>query len=321
MRQESRSVHVTISNVSGAVLDASCTCPASMPGRCNHVAALLLQLNKHCLENGNEPLACTSKPCSWSEGSKKKNPGKLTEMAYPSYKGNKAKLGDFDPRPTRMRTVPLENKNSFIANRKYTSMKTSKTSMWETLLTYKHQDYQVDESREGVLLDKVMELFNNIKENCQSYSTPVHMITGTESQANSLIWKMNRWFRVTASTAKVANSLGNLIRTESPFTDATMRKLYNYTSTDLWGIKCLLHIYVDLFIFVRLKSSADRPHALIHLSHFSRWVIGLENGIKTHFSCFPFVYTWYHCYTIHNSSVLHLQIFVFLPTFRLITFI
>ena len=63
MRNESRSVHVTISNISGAILDASCTCPASTLGRCNHVAALLLQVNKHCLKDGHEPLACTSKPC------------------------------------------------------------------------------------------------------------------------------------------------------------------------------------------------------------------------------------------------------------------
>jgi hypothetical protein len=79
MRNEFRNVHITISIISGAVLDASCTCPASALGHCNHVAALLLMLNKHCMDNGYEPASCTSQPCEWNKGKKaNKNPGKVT---------------------------------------------------------------------------------------------------------------------------------------------------------------------------------------------------------------------------------------------------
>ena len=83
MGNEFRNVHITISIISGAVLDASYTCPASALGHCNHVAALLLMLNKHCMDNGYEPTSCTSQPCEWKKGKKaNKNPGKVTEVSY-----------------------------------------------------------------------------------------------------------------------------------------------------------------------------------------------------------------------------------------------
>jgi hypothetical protein len=79
MRNEFRNVHITISIISGAVLDSSCTCPASARGHCNHVAALLIMLNKHCMDSGYEPASCTSQPCEWNKGKKaNKNPGKVT---------------------------------------------------------------------------------------------------------------------------------------------------------------------------------------------------------------------------------------------------
>ncbi|CAC5369928.1 unnamed protein product [Mytilus coruscus] len=87
MKKEQRTVHVTLSNVSGAVLDASCTCPASALGRCNHVAAVLLFINKHVKEHGYDPLACTAKPCEWNQGKKTgKNPSKISDAIYSSYK-------------------------------------------------------------------------------------------------------------------------------------------------------------------------------------------------------------------------------------------
>jgi hypothetical protein len=62
------------------------------------------------------------------------------------------------------------------------------------------------------------------------------MISGTESQSESITWKANRWFRITASTAKQANTLGNLILTNTDTTDAILRKLYNYISYNIWNI-------------------------------------------------------------------------------------
>ena len=48
MRKESWNVHATISGFSGAILDASCTCPGSALGRCNHVAALFTVPEQSC---------------------------------------------------------------------------------------------------------------------------------------------------------------------------------------------------------------------------------------------------------------------------------
>jgi hypothetical protein len=62
------------------------------------------------------------------------------------------------------------------------------------------------------------------------------MISGTESQSESITWQASRWFRITASTAKQANTLDNLIHTNTDTTDAILRKLYNYISYNIWNI-------------------------------------------------------------------------------------
>ncbi|CAC5403327.1 unnamed protein product [Mytilus coruscus] len=92
MKKEQRTVHVTLSNVSGAVLDASCTCPASALGRCNHVAAVLLFINKHVKEHGYDPLACTAKPCEWNQGKRLEKSIKISDAIYSSYKQKAVKL-------------------------------------------------------------------------------------------------------------------------------------------------------------------------------------------------------------------------------------
>jgi hypothetical protein len=96
MRNAFRNVHITISIISGAVLDASCTCPASALGRCNHVAAVLLMLNKHCTDNGYEPASCISTPCEWNKGKMaNKTSGKVTEISYSFYKEKKGNISEF----------------------------------------------------------------------------------------------------------------------------------------------------------------------------------------------------------------------------------
>ena len=63
-----------------------------------------------------------------------------------------------------------------------------------------------------------------------------YMIPNTEIQSESDIWRANRWFRITASTAKVANSLGNILNTETQYCDSTKRKLYNFISYNVWSL-------------------------------------------------------------------------------------
>jgi hypothetical protein len=99
-----------------------------------------------------------------------------------------------------------------------------KVSNWETLINYRHENYEIDDAREGVLNHKSLTLFNNLKEERSKYDTDIYMTSGTESQSESITWKANRWFRITASTAKQANTLGNLILTSTDTTDAILRK-------------------------------------------------------------------------------------------------
>jgi hypothetical protein len=94
--------------------------------------------------------------------------------------------------------------------------------MWETLIKYRHENYEINDAREGVLNHKRLTLFNDLKED--KYDTDIYMISGTESQSESITWKANRWFRITAATAKQANTLGNVILTNTDTTDAILRK-------------------------------------------------------------------------------------------------
>ncbi|CAG2244008.1 unnamed protein product [Mytilus edulis] len=203
--------------VSGAVLDASCTCAGSALGRCNHVAAVLLLVDKHCKEYGNDAQACTSKPCEWNKGKRShRTPGKVSEAAYTSYQPKEIKLSDFDPRPESMRSTNDENLNCFVTNLKYSGISRGKSSMWESLLKTSYQDYEISKEREGIL-------------RC------LYMITNTESQAESNEWHASRWFRITASTAKQANNLGNLLN--YPGDDVVnMKRFKAFIRNSIWGI-------------------------------------------------------------------------------------
>ena len=240
MRNEQRIVHVTISSVSGAVLDASCTCPASALGRCNHVAALLLMLLKHCTEIGYDAQACTSKQCEWNQGMKtNKNPCKVTEAIYNTYKPKATKVIDFDPRSTDRQNISSEKKNAFFSDLKYESLQSGKSSMWESLLSYQYEDYTINDSRVATLKCQAWIFFGNIREASAAYNSDVYMIPGTESQSQSENWRSSRWFRITASTAKQANSLGQLLTTK-PTPDLTqLKSFYTYIAHNVWNLNPL----------------------------------------------------------------------------------
>ena len=104
MKNELRHVNISISGISGAVLDASCTCPGSALHRCNHVAPVLISINRHCKHLEQDSKSCTSKPCEWNKGKQSnKTPVKVNEAEYQSYKTKRMKLSRFDPRPPHFR--------------------------------------------------------------------------------------------------------------------------------------------------------------------------------------------------------------------------
>lgn len=90
---------------------------------------------------------------------------------------------------------------------KYGGCKSGRTTMWVTLIKYKHENYEIDDAREGVLKYNRLEFFNNLKKDRSKYNSDIYMVRGTESQSETITWKASRWFRITASTAKQANTL------------------------------------------------------------------------------------------------------------------
>ena len=86
-------VTATLSQHSGFVRDASCTCRASAMGRCRHVTGLLYALLDYidtCDTLKVDPQSCTSLPCAWNQGRKSnKLPKKVQKSVYPSAKKRK----------------------------------------------------------------------------------------------------------------------------------------------------------------------------------------------------------------------------------------
>ena len=61
--------------------------------------------------------------------------------------------------------------------------------MWETLMKYKHENYEIHDAREGVLNHKRLNFFNNLKEERSKYDTYIYMVNGTESQSELSLGK------------------------------------------------------------------------------------------------------------------------------------
>ena len=96
-------VIATLSQHSGFLRDASCTCRASAMGRCSHVTGLLYALVDYidtCDTLKVGPQICTSLPCAWNHCRKSnKLPKKVQESVYPSAKQRKVHdIINYDPR-------------------------------------------------------------------------------------------------------------------------------------------------------------------------------------------------------------------------------
>ncbi|XP_053385028.1 uncharacterized protein LOC123537474 isoform X2 [Mercenaria mercenaria] len=242
---------VTISGKSGAVLDAACDCPANSLGRCSHVGALLLTLNNYCKENGHDPISCTGKPCAWNKGKKReKNPQKISDASYPSYKQKASHVINFDPRPEIKRGTAHSGVNSFLTNLALNG----NSSMWSTLLSYSYSDYEVDNSRKGLLRDQVMTVFDNLKLECNEHEYHFcYEVKKTQDQSVSEIWTSQRYFRVTASNAKAANALGASLISNSVCND----KLRNFIARNVWKLNSFCTTDMKYGIDNEAKARAD----------------------------------------------------------------
>ena len=99
--------------------------------------------------------------------------------------------------------------------------------MLDSLLDFQYDEYFLITKEKSILMHG-MDIINNLRDESRQYNTMAYMIPNTEVQSESDIWRANRWFRITASTAKVANSLDNILNTETQYCDSSKRKLSNF---------------------------------------------------------------------------------------------
>ena len=189
-------VTVTLSQTSGFVRDASCTCKASAMARCSHVTALLLGLEDYLLNlSANPDLSCTSVPCTWNRGrQRKKTPKRVQELSYSTKKRKCLDVINFDPRAPS--TVPTENQTSESLLRNIESDNLC-NCMWFSLLEHQYSDYDLDPTRVQLLKDMRDIFLQNLKEHCESDSA-VLLVNDQRSEA----WYTERRVRLTASDCR-----------------------------------------------------------------------------------------------------------------------
>ncbi|MCG7868599.1 MAG: YqaJ viral recombinase family protein [Candidatus Thiodiazotropha taylori] len=185
-------VTVTLSQVSGFVRDASCTCKASAMGRCSHVTALLLAL-KNYLDTCSSDISCTSVPCTWNRGrQKRKTPKRVQQLSYSTKKRKCQDVINFDPRAPSTVKNDLQLQDDLLWNIETSSMY---SCMWSSLLEYKYSDYDLDNEHLQVLKEWREIFLQNLKVPNKS-NDPVLLVSDQKSDH----WFTERRVRLTAST-------------------------------------------------------------------------------------------------------------------------
>ena len=75
--------------------------------------------------------------------------------------------------------------------------------MWQILLEYRYDNYEITDDRKGILRSQVWTFFTNLKKMCKSSESDIFMVPGTESQSGLITRKANRLFRITGSMQMV----------------------------------------------------------------------------------------------------------------------
>ena len=150
----------------------------------------------HVKEKGYNVIApCTSLPCQWNKGQKRKKDHKpLHQAEYTSAKRNTTSLYNWNPRePKYQKNVNLSAVSTFVRN-----LQGSSVSMWETILPITYNDFEVDiddtkyyESLRDSFVDNFKEHNNEILKHQLSAQ-----ISGTELQQNSPSWFQERLYMV-----------------------------------------------------------------------------------------------------------------------------
>ncbi|KAL3862316.1 hypothetical protein ACJMK2_008294 [Sinanodonta woodiana] len=195
---------VQISEDSGFVRDASCTCIASSVGRCSHVCALLFALLDYIEKNGNDAQSCTSKYCDWNKGCKRyKDPKCVSNVIYENIK--KQKISNvilYDPTPAYSQRTPQKAVTDLL-NAIESNFTSSSENMWQSILYRQYADYELDAESKALLCEKRSALLQNISLPSSPY--PQEIAKDQESDK----WIVERHVRVTASMSKAVSTASN----------------------------------------------------------------------------------------------------------------
>ncbi|KAL3869509.1 hypothetical protein ACJMK2_042180 [Sinanodonta woodiana] len=195
---------VQISEDSGFVRDASCTCIASSTGRCSHVCALLFAMLDYIEKNGTDVQSCTSKSCDWNKGHKRyKDPKCVSDVIYENIK--KQKISDvilYDPTPAYSQQTPQKAGTDLLNATESNSMSSSE-SMWQSKLYKQYVDYELDTESKALLCEKRRALLQNISIPSSPY--PQEIV----KEQGSAEWFLERRVRVTASVSKTVSTASN----------------------------------------------------------------------------------------------------------------
>ena len=192
-------VSVTLSQASGFVRDASCTCRASAMGRCSHVTAILLALENY-LSNPNSDVSCTSMPCIWNRGrQKRKAPKRVQNLSYSSKKRKCEEVVNFDPRAPSTVQEETQLNESLLRNIESSGLT---GSMWYSLSERHYSDYDLDLTRIQLLKDIREQFLQNLKVPCET-DDAVLLVPDQRSEH----WYTERRVRLTASDCHTILSL------------------------------------------------------------------------------------------------------------------
>ena len=126
MNDPSRQVWI-LTEKSGEILCAYCTCTAGLCRCCNHVIAALYKV-EHAVSHGLTQSSCTSIPCQWNKPTESvSTPMAIKDIIFEKHlkmnpnprKSVKRRL--YDPRPVSKRTVTDESKQNLLKELKEVS--------------------------------------------------------------------------------------------------------------------------------------------------------------------------------------------------------
>ena len=259
-------VSVTLSNVSGNIKSASCDCKASALDRCVHVAALLLHLSDYASNDELVIQPSTSKPCPWNKGKKReKIPTKLHQVDYKSRSSKRKPLSElynFDPRPEDKRAASDVRIKDFVVR----LQSDAKQSMWETILKIKYENWKLDEADATVYKEMVIQFAQNLSQNNADILNDkvCGEIPGTDQQANSDRWHLERKFRITASKCQSA-----VMRGETLDKYDSLLPHFNWLYRNFWFPSTYCNQYMKYGIDNEqnaLREYSDRLNVLVGLS-------------------------------------------------------